>query len=93
VEGTGTLLKTHRYECRWGHAIQTAVRPIVIVIYPPAICNISEFIEVQGVFFGQLLLPVASLKWLNANGLAARHCCHPHHFTPSIEDDANKKFP
>ena len=50
AEGTGALLKTHRCECRRGHVIQAAVRPVVIVIHPPAIRNISQFINTQEQF-------------------------------------------
>ena len=41
------MLKTHRRESRRGHIIQAAVRPIVIVIHPPAIRNISQFTNTQ----------------------------------------------
>ena len=47
AEGTGALLKTHCCECHRSHIIQSAVRPLVIVIHPSAICNISQLINTQ----------------------------------------------
>ena len=61
VEGTGALLKTHRRECRRGHVIQGAVRPIVIVIHPPAIRNISQFITV--VFISRSLVVFCARRY------------------------------
>ena len=50
AEGTGALLKTDRCERRRGHVVQAAVRPIVVIIHPPAIRNISQFVDAQEQF-------------------------------------------
>jgi len=47
AEGTGALLKTHCCECHRSYITQAAMRPLVIVIHPPAICNISHLINAQ----------------------------------------------
>ena len=50
VERSGALLKTlRRTRCR-GHIVQTAVRAVVIIIHPPTIANISQFINIQKQF-------------------------------------------
>jgi hypothetical protein len=49
-----SLAKTDPRECRWGHVVQAAVRPIVVIIHPPAVRNIS-----------QLVLLVMLAGWMN----------------------------
>ena len=50
-----------RERCR-SHVIQPGMRPIVIVVHPPAIRNISDFVNAQERFADEQLIPYPALE-------------------------------
>ena len=59
------MLKTGRRERRRGHGAQAAVRPIVVIVHPPAVRNISQLIDTQEQFLLEQFVPESAVERLD----------------------------